>query len=270
MEKILLVIAVFFSISATYSQDKEIKHITGAKGRYLIVGSISEEEAKSKALAEAKLEALKMAGVAEHIQSYDMLFKSEIGSKFEEVFMSDIQSEIRGAVTNYTQTVRKGLDEAQNIYVEITIDAEVVLYKVGADPSFKVNISGIKQGYQNKQELTFTIVPSQNCYLNIFNLYERNASLMYPNQYEPQQLFEAGKKYKFPLSDMIEGYELVKTTKEPEKNKLVFVFTKENIKYVNFELKDGDQVTSFEDMSTWLFSISPDKRVHYFQSFVIY
>jgi len=116
----------------------------------------------------------------------------------------------------------------------------------------------------------FTITPTQNCYLNIFNLYEKNATLTFPNYYEKQQLFESGKTYKFPLSEIIDGYELERTTKDSETNKLVFVFTKDNIPYINFELIDGDQITSFEEMSAWLFTISPDKRVNNFVSFVIY
>ncbi len=269
MKRFILLWVMMLCLQAIYPQDT--KNVTGAKGRYFITGTTSFEDAKIKALAEAKTNALKLAGVAEHIQSYDLLYKSEIGDKFEEVFMSDIQSEIRGAIKNYKITSEiKGIDDTNNIFIEVTIDAEVILYTVGPDPAFKVSIDGIKNGYQNGNKLYFTITPTQNCYLNIFNLYEKNATLTYPNPYEKKQLFEAGVKYKFPLGEFIDGYELVRTTKNPEKNKLVFVFTKDDIPYINYEIIDGDQVTSFEEMSTWLYSISPDKRVNYYQSFVIY
>lgn len=268
MKKIIVISLIL--ATSLYSFSQEIKKVTGAKGRYIISGNVSEEEATNKALAEAKLNALKLAGVAEHIQSYDMLFKSEVGTKFEEVFMSDMQSEIRGAVRNFDMTAEKGIDELKNFYIEVTIDAEVILYTVGSDPAFKVRIEGIKQGYQDGEKLFYTVTPTQNCYLTIFNLYEKNATVIFPNPYEQQQLFEAGKSYKFPLTELIDGYDLVKTTKEPEKNKQVFVFTKDNIPYIKYLLIDGDQVTSFGEMSTWIFSISPDKRVSYFESFVIY
>jgi len=262
-----LLILTFLSSSA-----QDIKHIKGAKGSYLISGSVSEEDAKMKALAEAKVNALRMAGVSENIKSYDMLFKSEIGSKYEEVFMSDKQSEIRGAVKDYTVVFSKGLDEYNNFNLEATIDANVILYKTGADPAFIVNIDGIKQGYQAGDKMSYTVTPTQNCYINIFNIFEKNATLIYPSKWEKQQLFEAGKTYRFPITNLLKyGYELEKTTKEPEKNKMVFVFTKDLIPYINFKInEDEDQVTSFEDISSWLFSISPDRRANHFVSFVIY
>lgn len=272
MKKIVLVILVLLTVSSSFAQ--EIKHIKGAKGSYLISGSVSEEEAKMKALAEAKVNALKMAGVSENIKSYDMLFKSEIGSKYEEVFMSDKLSEIRGAVKDFIMEYSKGLDEYKNFYIEVTIEANVILYKTSADPAFSVNIDGIKQGYQNGDKLAYTITPSQNCYLNIFNIYEKNATLIYPSKYEKQQLFEAGKTYRFPLTDLLkDGYDLERSTKDPEKNKMVFVFTKDLIPFMKYKVideEDGDQVTTFEEISSWLFSISPDRRTNHFVSFVIY
>jgi hypothetical protein len=265
MKNITIAVLLLIVVSTSFAQ--ETKHIKGAKGSYLISGSVSEEDAKMKALAEAKLNALKMAGVSENIKSYDMLFKSEIGTKYEEVFVSDRQSEIRGAIKDYTMESKKGLDEYNNFFIEVTIDANVILYKTSPDPAFSVAIDGIKQGYQNGEKLTFTVTPSINCYINIFNIYEKEASLTYPNSYEKQQFLEGGKSYTFPLNQTID-YPLEKATKEPEKNKLVFVFTKDLIPYVNFH--GEDQATNFEDVSSWLFSISPDKRYSHFVSFVIY
>lgn len=272
MKKVYLLLILVLTITNTFSQ--EIKEIVGAKGRYNITGEVSEEVAIQKALAEAKVDALKKAGVAEHIQSYNMLYKSEVGDKFEEVFMSDKQSEIRGAVQDYTMQSEKGIDENKNFYVEVTIKAKVILYKNSPDPAFSVNIDGIKQGYPSGAKLTYTITPSQNCYLNIFNIFEKNATLIYPTKWEKQQLFEAGKTYRFPLTDLLkDGYELVKTTKEPEKNKMVFVFTKELIPFIKYKIdnpEDENQVTTFEDISSWIFSISPDKRTSQYVPFVIY
>lgn len=265
MKKFTLLAIVTLSVLSSFSQ--EIRHVKGAKGSYQISGSVSEEEAKVKALAEAKVNALKMAGVSENIKSYDMLFKSEIGSKYEEVFMSDKQSEIRGAIKDYTMEFTKGLDEYKNFNIEVTIEANVILYKTSADPAFTVNIEGIKQGYQNGEKLSFTITPSINCYLNIFNIYDKNAALTYPNSYEKQQMLEAGKAYTFPLNKNID-YPLERTTVDPEKNKLIFVFTKDLIPFMKY--KGESQETNFEDVSSWLFSISPDRRTNHYISFVIY
>ena len=267
MRKLALVTIISLLYMSSFAQEMETKHIKGAKGSYLISGSVSFEDAKMKALAEAKVNALKMAGVSENIKSYDMLFKSEIGSKYEEVFMSDKQSEIRGAIKDYIMEFGKRMDEQQDFYVDVTIDANVILYKTSPDPAFTVSIEGIKQGYQNGEKLSFTITPSINCFLNIFNIYVKNAALTYPNAYEKQQLLEAGKSYTFPLNKNID-YPLERTTANPEDNKLLFVFTKDLIPYITYKVED--QATSFEEVSSWLFSISPDRRTNHFVSFVIY
>ncbi|HNV53367.1 MAG TPA: DUF4384 domain-containing protein [Tenuifilaceae bacterium] len=266
---LILFIASIFTLNL-YSQD--ITRITGAKGRQVIVGSINEDEAKNRALAEAKLNALKMAGGSEHIQAYDMLYKSEIGNKYDEVFMSDVFSEIRGGIKKCDIiSSEKGMDEQKNFFVEVTIDADIVLYSTGPDPAFMVNIDGIKQGYQNGEKLKYTVTPTMDCYLNIFNIYENNASVIFPNEFEKSIKFKAEEKKVFPLSNLLDGYVLEKSAKDPEKNKLLFVFTKEKIPYINYSINhEGDQITSFEDVSSWLFSISPDKRVNYFVQFVIY
>ncbi len=269
MKKLFAIILLHLGFVATA---QEIINVTNITGRQVIAGNITEDEARIKAIANAKVDALRKAGVTEHIQSYEMLYKSETGNRFEEVFMSDMFTEIRGAVRKYDIVkIDKGLDEYKNFYLEATINAEVVLYSTGKDPAFQVNIDGIKQGYQNGERMRYAVTPTQDCYLNIFNLYENNASLIYPNQFEKSRLFKAGEKVTFPLSQLIDGYTVERSTKEPEKNKLVFVFTKDNIPYIKYKLsKEGDQLTSFEDISAWLFSISPDRRVSYFIQFVIY
>jgi len=269
MKNFALTLLVLFTAIA---HAQEVTRVENATGRQVIAGSISEDEARAKAIAQAKVDALRKAGVTEHIQSYEMLYKSEIGTRFDEVFMSDMFSEIRGAVKKYDIVkIDKGIDEFKNFYIEAIINADVILYTTGKDPAFQVNIDGIKQGYQNGERMRYTVTPTQDCYLNIFNLYENNASLIYPNQFEKSRLFKAGEKVTFPLSELIDGYTLEKSTKEPETNKLVFVFTKENIPYIKYRLnQEGDQLTTFEDISAWLFSISPDRRVNYFIQFVIY
>ena len=149
MKKFAIIGILIFTVFTLFSQETK-KNVTGAKGRCQLVGSISYDDAKAKALAEAKTDALKLAGVAEHIQSYDMLYKSEIGNKYEEFFSSDMQSEIRGAVSSYnitSETTDK--DETKILYIELTIDAEVIIYSSSPYPAFKVNIDGINKGYKN-------------------------------------------------------------------------------------------------------------------------
>lgn len=270
MNRILPIILLL--LTGTFASGQKKVTIRNAVGREVIAGNLTQEAAKAKALIAAKLDALRKAGVSEHIRSYEMLYRSEIGTRYDEVFMSDILSEIRGAVCGYKVVKEtKGIDEHQNFYIEIIIDADVVHYKNGCDPAFRVSIEGIEKGYKNGEKLTYTITPTKDCYLNIFNIYERNATLIYPNHYEKCRLFKAGETVKFPLSNLIDGYTLERSTPEPEQNKLLFVFTRDKIPYISIRTnREGDQETSFEEISSWMFSISPEKRTNYLIQFVIY
>jgi len=78
------IVFVILLLNAMLVAGQEVtKKIENATGRQIIAGSISEDEARIKAIANAKVDALKKAGVTEHIQSYEMLYKSEIGNNFD-------------------------------------------------------------------------------------------------------------------------------------------------------------------------------------------
>ncbi len=51
------------------------------------------------AINNAKVDALRKAGIEEHINSYTDYFRSGSNNKMEELFTSDVLSNIRGSVT---------------------------------------------------------------------------------------------------------------------------------------------------------------------------
>lgn len=264
MLRIIVLLMAMVTCNSLFSQEK--KHINGAKGRYVLSGSTTPDEAKIKATAEAKLEALRMAGVVEHISSYEFLFKSEIGSSYDEVYLSDIQREMRGAIQDYTVEAKKGVDAGDNFFVEVNLSADVLMFSTSPDPTLVAHIEGLEPFYKEGSLLKFTITPKQNCYLTIFNLYDKNAALTFPNKWETAQLQKADIKYFYPNSSI--DYPLTRSINSPEKNKMIFVFTKDLIPYTKFS--GEDQNTSFEDISSWLLSIPPDRRFVEYHSFVIY
>jgi len=262
---VLMLLCIFFMGHA--KDPKEEIQVKGVVGQGLIAGSISELEARRQALNEAKVEALRRAGVSEHLQSYDMLFRSEVNMDYSEFFSSDIQSEIQGAVQQYeiVKEQRK-LDSATNLFVyEVTIDARVVKYSVKPDPLFDALVTGIKGVYENEEKLVFTIQTTRDCYLNIFNITDNSTSLMYPNPWEQSKVIKAGEQINFPFGQV--DYYLEKSTSVPENNRLIFVFTKEPMKYLNFA--GEDQLTTAEQIFSWIYSITPDKRKMGYHTFFI-
>ncbi len=258
-------ICLFFLFSLPLSAQK-IVNVSGVKGMAYISGDISPNQAKEIALKEAKINALKAAGIGENIKSYQLLFTSQEKNDYSQFFNSDIQSEIQGAVESFyivnEATVKKSDFE---LYVEITIDAAVIKYETKPDITFDANIEDLKAVYNNHDNLSFSLNTSQNCYLTIFNLSDTEAILMFPNAYEKQTSLQANKTYKFPLGNV--DYELETNFKDKESNRLIFVFTKSEIPFIKM---DKDQVTTNDAIFSWIFSITPDQRkVEYHSLFIV-
>lgn len=264
----VLVIAWLAITSTCFSQ--EIISVSDIKGIGYIAGDVSENQARQNALNEAKIEALKKAHVAEYINSYQTLFNSQANNDYSQFFNSDIQSEIQGAVKSYTiKNEKKQLNtQTDQIEYHVTIDAEVIKYETKADVSFEAIVDGIKGVYNNHDKLVFSLKTTKDCYLTIFNITDKDASLMYPNAMEKAQLFEKEKKYTFPLAADRLDYEMETTQKDKETNRLIFVFTKTPIAYLN--ISGEMQLTDVEKIFTWIYSIMPDqRRVEYFQFFIV-
>lgn len=256
--KFILPVFIFISYALFSQKTIDVKGITGTA---LISGDVSPNQAKLLALNEAKVSALKAAGIDEHINSYQMLFTSSIKNDFEQFFSSDIQSELQGAVKSYKINSEKTYCKSEKeIVCEVTIDATVVKYDTKPDVAFNANIEGIKGVYNSGQNLSFNLKTTQNCYLTIFNITDTEANLLYPNSYEKQIKLEKMDIYKFPTIAI--DYSLGNEKKKEETNRLIMVFTKSQIPFIKM---DKDQVTTNENIFTWIYSIPPDQRhVEYF------
>lgn len=256
----ILLLLFYLPVSA-----QKIINVKDIKGTAFISGDISFNQAKNLALNDAKINALKAAGIAENIKSYQLLFSSQDKNDYSQFFSSDIQSEIQGAVESFViknqTTVKKSEIE---LYIEMTIDASVIKYETKPDTTFDTYIEGVKAVYNNHDHLVFSVKTSQPCYVTIFNINDTEATLMYPNSYEKPFSLKAIETYNFPLGRV--DYELETSLKEKETNRLIFVFTKTAIPFIKM---DKDQVTTNEAIFSWIYSIMPDQRKVEYRSLVI-
>lgn len=256
----LLAFLIAFQVSA----QKQVK-VSAIKGTAFITGDVSPNQAKLIALNDAKINALKAAGIGENIKSYQLLFSSQEKNEFSQFFSSDIQSEIQGAVSSYEITNQATFSKSDDILnIEVTIDATVIKYDTKSDNTFDAYIEGLKAVYNNHDKLTFTVKTTQVCYLTIFSITDVDATLMYPNFYERQNQFDSIKVYHFPLGQV--DYELETELKEKESNRLIFVFTKTALPFIKM---NKDQVTTNEAIFNWIYSIMPDQRKVEYRSLVI-
>lgn len=266
MQKLILFLTVCLLLTANIKA-QQIKQVKGAKGEGIIAGRISESEARREALNQAKVEALRLAGVSEHLQSYELLFRSEVDHDYSEFFGSDIQSELQGAVQQYQVVEEKrGVDPVSNLFIiEVTIDATVILYDTGPDPAFQVEVNGIKGVYESGETLTFSVFSSMDAHLNIFNITDHSASLMYPNPWEQRKTIPAEKEISFPFGYV--DYYLEPEKNAPEMNRLIFVFTKEPVPFLHY--RGEEQATTAEQIFSWIYGLTPDIRRVDYQVFTI-
>lgn len=257
----LIIVLIFTFVIVNAQQIKSIKNITGT---YYISEDISPNQAKKNALNDAKINALKQAGIEEQINSYQLLFKSEIKNDYSDFFSSEIQSEMQGAIKSYEIKKSKNYCKSETeIICEVTIDATVIKYDTKPDISFDTYIEGIKSIYNNDDKLSFSVKTTQKSYLTIFNITDKEAFVLFPNSTEKQEILNSNETYKFP-SKM--SYTLFTDMKQQETNRLIFVFTKSPISFIKM---DKDQNTTSENIFNWIYSISPDQRKVTYITYVI-
>ncbi len=254
-----LLFPLLFCSTIFYSQ--KTVQVQSIKGSALIYGDVSPNQAKIQALNNAKVNALKAAGIDEKINSYQLLYTSQAKNDYSQFFSSDIQSEMQGAVKSYSILSEKTYCKNDlEILCDIVIDASVIKYETKPDIAFDSNIEGVKGAYNNGENLTFSVKATKTCFLTIFNITDAEAILLYPNVYEKQNKLEKLELSKFPTMPI--DYRLGNDLKKQETNRLIFVFTKTLVSYIKM---DKDQTTSNENIFSWIYSIPPDQRkIEYF------
>ena len=244
---------------------QEIIVIKESKGTAFISGDISPNQAKKKALNEAKINALKAAGIGENIKSFELLYSSQAGKDYQQFFSSNIQSEMQGNILSYEVIKEETVQKSElELYAEVTISASVIKYETKPDVKFDVNIEGIKAVYNNEEVLKFNIKTSQLSFLTIFNITDTEASVFFPNSYEKNNELLPLIIHDFPFESI--DYILYTDLKDKETNRLLFVFTKTSIPFIKM---DKEQVTNEDAIFNWIYSIMPDQRNVQYYSVIV-
>jgi hypothetical protein len=250
---IIMPVILILNLSVSIAQNTDIK-VKNAKGEWSI-SNITPEQAYDKALVEAKFEALRMAGIDESINAINSLFSTDKGSDYTGI--SSI--ELGGEVVDFTIVDRKIEQQRTGstdiLTATVTIDAVVRKYKKKRDTSFQIRVNGIESSYKEGDQLTFSFTPHKEGYLKIFAFEDDyNGYVLYPNEYEKNERFQAGIVVRFPVSKEF-VYELTKvSSKAAENNFLIFVYTKNDIPFFESDV-------NYHSVLNWIAKISPDERV---------
>ncbi len=253
---VLLIVLTFCVSNLTHAQKrKTTEHkIKSAIGVAVGGQSMSPDQVQEMSINKAKVDALHKAGIEENINSYTDYFRSESNDKMEELFTSDILSNIRGNVKDIViigQPERSFTPEGQ-IQIKTEISCTVVKYTTSKDLSFDAWITGIKNNklYIENDTLTFQIKPSLPCYVKAF-MFTNESYILLPNTYEPPVLLDAFIEKEYPSANI--SYILDAGGNDKEMNRMVFVLTKANIPYT------GN--TDYKEITDWIMTIPPDERV---------
>jgi hypothetical protein len=260
---VLTLFIVVFSLSFCIAE--KVINVENIEGEAFIEGNISPNEAKKLALNDAKINALKKAGIAENVKSYQLLFTSQTNNDFNQFFNSDIQTEIQGAVKEYQIISEKVYCDGDfKIIYKIIINAQVIKYETKEDVSFDFYVDGLKSLYNNDEKLLYTIKSSKDGYLTVFNITDTESSILFPNIYEKNSFIVSDSIRKIPKTGI--NIRVHTDLKNGETNRLIYVFTKSKIPFIKM---NSDQVTSQEYIFNWIYSIPPDQRKVEYKAFYI-
>ena len=250
---ILIFSTIFLFLSASLNAQEKLKEIdlTNVSGTAIGNDNESIDKVTQRAVNEAKIEALKQVGIEENITSFTDYFQSENNDNYEELFTSDILSDIRGAVKDVEiLETKKTFDEFGKLKIEVTINCTVVKYNTNKDLSFDAWVDGIGIFYQNESKLIFKVKSSKDAFINIFIFNETEAYKLFPNELENSFILEANKQYIFPT---YKADYILETNKKSEAHRMIIVLTKQEIPYTG-EIE-------YKKIIDWIFSIPPDMRV---------
>lgn len=256
----LLILTILCTILIEAKADNEIK-LKNIKGT--ATGGIHATPAFviEQAIKNAKLNALTRAGIAEEITAYQNLFKNETNNNYEEVFTSDIFTNVSGVVTDVsiTDTLAQFDSKTMTLRIEVTLDAKVIKYSEKEDQTFDAWVEGVKSFYNNHEVLKLTIKPTKQCYARIFMIAkEQESYILYPNDYESDNTLMQNTPQHFPTIDI--DY-ILETNLSSEPHRLIIVLLKEPIQYTN--------KVAYKPILDWIMRISPEKRVVKTLSFTV-
>ena len=250
MIRVVFCIICLFAFQRLYSQE-----IRGVEGRWQLT-NITREEAREKAIEEAKKEALRRAGVEERIRATETVSTFEANDLFQQMYNAFSSVEMSGAVISF-EVVRDDLERSKidgQWYATVTINATVKKYTTTTDPEFKIDVRGLRSnGYRNGEVITFSVIPNKNGFMKIF-VFEnsRDATLLFPNDFEKNRKLKAKETINFPTVHGIEYYALKTTADRLEHNLWVFVYTKSDIPYYG--------AVTYHHVISWINNIEPSER----------
>ena len=273
-----LITILFFSALHLSAQSGEILKDLG-DGWYEVMGTSSLEnqtleQARRKAEDIACREAIEhFSGVQVSSSSSYVLGESEHMDvdKYSQI----INSVSAGSILEKMPISQKLVDGSFDI--EVKIKVKVGQQKGKADPKFKLKSSLDREYYKHGEEMTISVTPSMDCYLNILNFSSNDSVyILFPNTLLKNNFIRSGETFLLPSEENRErGIRFrvgLLPGKEEDLEMIKILATKENIPFT--ALSSISTIGTYESTATdiigWIMDIPRDKMTESTLQYWIY
>ena len=161
--------------------------------------------------------------------------------------------------------------------MEVKLKVKVGKQKGKSDPKFKLRSSLDREYYKNGEEMTISVTPSIDCYLNILNFSSNDSVyILFPNTLLENNFVKAGEKFLLPSEEHRErGIRFrvgLLPGKEEDLEMIKILATKENIPFT--ALSSISTIGTYEstaiDIIGWIMDIPRDQMTESTLQFWIY
>ena len=165
----------------------------------------------------------------------------------------------------------------ESLDIEVKLKVKVGQQKGKADPKFKLRSSLDREYYKNGEEMTISVTPSIDCYLNILNFSSNDSVyILFPNTLLENNFVKAGEKFLLPSEEHRErGIRFrvgLLPGKEEDLEMIKILATKENIPFT--ALSSISTIGTYEstaiDIIGWIMDIPRDQMTESTLQFWIY
>ncbi|MBO7586004.1 MAG: DUF4384 domain-containing protein [Bacteroidales bacterium] len=229
-----ITLALLLLIAVPLSAQRERVRTVTATGSYVANQNETPAYGWSKALLEAKKQALREAGVMEDISSTTIMVMGGAENDFREISSELGRIEIEGRVRVEEQTNASPVFTNDGlIRYTTTIRADVLMEETEDDMLFQFKTDGLKNIYRDGEKMTFTITPMADCYLRIFYFGEipsSNAQI-------------------YPIDSLLKDVQLkanVPVQFPPSKKNRQFFYNRKDYNYVDYDIGIDDKRNNLE------------------------
>ena len=273
-----LITILFFSALHLSAQSGEILKDLG-DGWYEVMGTSSLEN-QTLEQARRKAEDIACREAIEHFSGVQVSSSSSyvLGESFGmdvDKYSQIINSVSAGSILEKMPISQKLVDGSFDI--EVKIKVKVGQQKGKADPKFKLKSSLDREYYKHGEEMTISVTPSMDCYLNILNFSSNDSVyILFPNTLLKNNFIRAGQTFLLPSEENRERGIRFRVGLLPGKDEdlemIKILATKENIPFT--ALSSISTIGTYESTATdiigWIMDIPRDKMTESTLQYWIY